>query len=198
MRDEHRRSMAQSSETAFGSAPHLPEFLGAGATPAQLKEFYEVMSLNFGKSDPATAPSGPRCSVGGPSGSAPAALALATDIPCRSALGSALTPVVSSRSFPALVRLSMLRMLVVPTKDILISDDSESNRHWPTLPPSMGLFTPDVRVLNLFLKKEKFKMLTLAQVLSALDPEDWMVALALQDASIFRSCLPTDVTYDSW
>ncbi|KAJ1095718.1 hypothetical protein NDU88_000876, partial [Pleurodeles waltl] len=40
----------------------------------------------------------------------------------------------------------------------------------------------DLRDLNYFLKKEKFKMLTLAQVLSALDPGDWMVALDLQDA----------------
>ncbi|XP_069072115.1 uncharacterized protein [Pleurodeles waltl] len=35
----------------------------------------------------------------------------------------------------------------------------------------------DFRDLNLFLKKEKFKMLTLAQVLSVLDSGDWMVAL---------------------
>ncbi|KAJ1180639.1 hypothetical protein NDU88_005859 [Pleurodeles waltl] len=40
----------------------------------------------------------------------------------------------------------------------------------------------DLWDLNYFLKKEKFKMLILAQVLSVLDPGDWMVALDLQDA----------------
>ena len=40
----------------------------------------------------------------------------------------------------------------------------------------------DLHPLNAFLWKEKFKMLTLAKVLSALDPGDWMVALDLQDA----------------
>lgn len=34
--------------------------------------------------------------------------------------------------------------------------------------------------LNAFLQKEEFKMLTLDQVLSALAPGDWMVALDLQ------------------
>ncbi|KAJ1208810.1 hypothetical protein NDU88_004193 [Pleurodeles waltl] len=43
----------------------------------------------------------------------------------------------------------------------------------------------DLRDLNYFLKKEKFKMITLAQVLSALDPGDWMVALDLQDAYFY-------------
>ncbi|KAJ1127187.1 hypothetical protein NDU88_005590 [Pleurodeles waltl] len=40
----------------------------------------------------------------------------------------------------------------------------------------------DLRDLNYFLKEDKFKMLFLAQVLSALDPGDWMVVLDLQDA----------------
>ncbi|KAJ1084949.1 hypothetical protein NDU88_005087, partial [Pleurodeles waltl] len=41
-----------------GSAPHLPEFPGAGATTAQLKEFCETMHLIIGRSDPPAAPSG--------------------------------------------------------------------------------------------------------------------------------------------
>ncbi|KAJ1084760.1 hypothetical protein NDU88_004906 [Pleurodeles waltl] len=39
----------------------------------------------------------------------------------------------------------------------------------------------DLRILNLFLKQEKFKMLTLAQVLLALNEGDWMVSVDLQD-----------------
>ncbi|KAJ1135528.1 hypothetical protein NDU88_001967 [Pleurodeles waltl] len=40
----------------------------------------------------------------------------------------------------------------------------------------------DLRILNLFLKQEKFKMLTLAQVLLMLNEGDWMVSVDLQDA----------------
>ena len=38
----------------------------------------------------------------------------------------------------------------------------------------------DLRFLNFFLRKDTFEMLPLAQVLSALDPGDRMVALDLQ------------------
>lgn len=40
----------------------------------------------------------------------------------------------------------------------------------------------DLCPLNTFLKKKKFKMLTLIQALSVLDSLDWMVALDLKDA----------------
>lgn len=40
----------------------------------------------------------------------------------------------------------------------------------------------DLGVLNFYLKQDKFKMLTLAQVLLALKKEDWMVLIDLQDA----------------
>ncbi|KAJ1110108.1 hypothetical protein NDU88_007463 [Pleurodeles waltl] len=40
----------------------------------------------------------------------------------------------------------------------------------------------DLRILNWFLKQEKFKMLTLSQVLLALNEGDWMVYVDLQDA----------------
>ncbi|KAJ1112338.1 hypothetical protein NDU88_000606 [Pleurodeles waltl] len=40
----------------------------------------------------------------------------------------------------------------------------------------------DLRILNWFLNQVKFKMLTLAQVLLALNKEDWMVSVDLQDA----------------
>ncbi|KAJ1153893.1 hypothetical protein NDU88_006651 [Pleurodeles waltl] len=53
----------------------------------------------------------------------------------------------------------------------------------------------DLRNLNYFLKKEKFKMLTLAQVLSALYPEDWMVALELQEAYFHIPILPAHRRY---
>ncbi|KAJ1202912.1 hypothetical protein NDU88_006707 [Pleurodeles waltl] len=53
----------------------------------------------------------------------------------------------------------------------------------------------DLRDVNLFLKKEKFKMLTLAQVLSALDQGDWMVALDLQDAYFHIPILPSHRHY---
>ncbi|KAJ1198544.1 hypothetical protein NDU88_002383 [Pleurodeles waltl] len=53
----------------------------------------------------------------------------------------------------------------------------------------------DLRDLNYFLKKEKFKMLTLAQVLSALDPEDWMVVLNLQYAYFHIPILPAHSRY---
>ena len=39
----------------------------------------------------------------------------------------------------------------------------------------------DLDPLNAFLRKDKFKMLTLAQLLSALESGDWMVVLDLQD-----------------
>ncbi|KAJ1187496.1 hypothetical protein NDU88_004271 [Pleurodeles waltl] len=50
----------------------------------------------------------------------------------------------------------------------------------------------DLRSLSLFLK---FKMLTLAQVLSALDPGDWMVAFDLQDAYFHIPVLPAHRRY---
>ncbi|KAJ1198715.1 hypothetical protein NDU88_002554 [Pleurodeles waltl] len=53
----------------------------------------------------------------------------------------------------------------------------------------------DLRDVNLFLKKEKFKMLTLVQVLSALDQGDWMVALDLQDAYFHIPILPSHRRY---
>ncbi|KAJ1170436.1 hypothetical protein NDU88_002313 [Pleurodeles waltl] len=53
----------------------------------------------------------------------------------------------------------------------------------------------DLWDINYFLKKEKFKMLTLAQVLSALDPGDWMVALDLQDAFFHIPILPVHRRY---
>ncbi|KAJ1190054.1 hypothetical protein NDU88_006793 [Pleurodeles waltl] len=53
----------------------------------------------------------------------------------------------------------------------------------------------DLRSLNPFLKKEKFKMLTLAHVLSALVPGIWMVALDLQDAYFHIPVLPAHRRY---
>ncbi|KAJ1085492.1 hypothetical protein NDU88_005624 [Pleurodeles waltl] len=53
----------------------------------------------------------------------------------------------------------------------------------------------DLQDFNYFLKKEKFKMLTLAQVLSALDPGDWMVALDFQDAYFHIPTLPAHRHY---
>ncbi|KAJ1152752.1 hypothetical protein NDU88_005527 [Pleurodeles waltl] len=52
------------------------------------------------------------------------------------------------------------------------------------IPKKDGRLRPilDLRILNWFLKQEKFKMLTLAQVLLALNMEDWMVSVDLQDA----------------
>ncbi|KAJ1085596.1 hypothetical protein NDU88_005726 [Pleurodeles waltl] len=52
------------------------------------------------------------------------------------------------------------------------------------IPKKDGRLRPilDLRILNWFLKQEKFKMLTLAQVLLALNKEDWMVSVDLQDA----------------
>ncbi|KAJ1095605.1 hypothetical protein NDU88_000764 [Pleurodeles waltl] len=52
------------------------------------------------------------------------------------------------------------------------------------IPKKDGRLRPilDLRILNWFLKQEKFKMLTLAQVLWALNKEDWMVSVDLQDA----------------
>ncbi|KAJ1173150.1 hypothetical protein NDU88_004991 [Pleurodeles waltl] len=57
----------------------------------------------------------------------------------------------------------------------------------------------DLRDLNYyFLKKEKFKMLALAQVLSALDPGGWMVALGLQDAYFHIPILPAHRRYQQF
>lgn len=52
------------------------------------------------------------------------------------------------------------------------------------IPKKDGRLLPilDLRILNWYLKQEKFKMLTLAQVLLALQEEDWMVSIDLQDA----------------
>ncbi|KAJ1135717.1 hypothetical protein NDU88_002152 [Pleurodeles waltl] len=52
------------------------------------------------------------------------------------------------------------------------------------IPKKDGRLRPilDLRILNWFLKQEKFKMLTLAQVLLALNDGDWMVSVDLQDA----------------
>ncbi|KAJ1180645.1 hypothetical protein NDU88_005865 [Pleurodeles waltl] len=52
------------------------------------------------------------------------------------------------------------------------------------IPKKDGRLRPilDLRILNWFLNQEKFKMLTLAQVLLALNKEDWMVSVDLQDA----------------
>ncbi|KAJ1184986.1 hypothetical protein NDU88_001782 [Pleurodeles waltl] len=57
------------------------------------------------------------------------------------------------------------------------------SRYFP-IPKKDGRLRPilDLRILNWFLKQEKFKMLTLAQVLMALNKEDWMVLVDLQDA----------------
>ncbi|KAJ1117822.1 hypothetical protein NDU88_006018 [Pleurodeles waltl] len=52
----------------------------------------------------------------------------------------------------------------------------------------------DLWSLDLFLKKEKFKMLTFAQVLSALDPGDWMVS-ELQDTYLHIPVLPAHRCY---
>ncbi|KAJ1176911.1 hypothetical protein NDU88_002178 [Pleurodeles waltl] len=51
------------------------------------------------------------------------------------------------------------------------------------IPKVEGRLRPilDLRILNLFLKQEKFKMLTLTQVLLALNEGDWMVSVDLQD-----------------
>ncbi|KAJ1209615.1 hypothetical protein NDU88_004989 [Pleurodeles waltl] len=52
------------------------------------------------------------------------------------------------------------------------------------IPKKDGRLRPiqDLRILNWFLKREKFQMLTLAQVLLALNKGDWMVSVDLQDA----------------
>ncbi|KAJ1149390.1 hypothetical protein NDU88_002200, partial [Pleurodeles waltl] len=52
------------------------------------------------------------------------------------------------------------------------------------IPKKDGWLRPilDLRILNWFLKQEKFKMLTLSQVLLALNEGDWMVSVDLQDA----------------
>ncbi|KAJ1098777.1 hypothetical protein NDU88_003884 [Pleurodeles waltl] len=52
------------------------------------------------------------------------------------------------------------------------------------IPKKDGRLRPilDLRILNWFLKQEKFKMLTLAKVLLALNKGDWMVSVDLQDA----------------
>ncbi|KAJ1151718.1 hypothetical protein NDU88_004498 [Pleurodeles waltl] len=58
-------------------------------------------------------------------------------------------------------------------------------------------FRPIVELLalKLFLRKEKFEMMILAQVLSASDPGDWMVALYLQDAYFHIPVLPAHRHY---
>ena len=53
----------------------------------------------------------------------------------------------------------------------------------------------DLCPLNIFLKKKKFKMLTLVQVLSVLDPGHWIVALDLQDAYCHVSILQAHLCY---
>ncbi|KAJ1178680.1 hypothetical protein NDU88_003922 [Pleurodeles waltl] len=55
--------------------------------------------------------------------------------------------------------------------------------------------TLDFRDLNYFLKKEKLKMLTLAQVLSALDPGDRMLVLDLQHTYFHIPILPAHRRY---
>ncbi|XP_069083667.1 RNA helicase Mov10l1 [Pleurodeles waltl] len=132
--EERRRSRPPSSEPASGSTPRFPEFPGAGATPAHLKEFYEAMRLIFGRTDPKTVPSGPRGSVEGPLGSAPATLAPATEVLC------------GLKPSPALGRLSTLPTSVVPTVNvdpIVIPNDLKSDRRQPALPlSSMGPIHP--------------------------------------------------------
>lgn len=56
--------------------------------------------------------------------------------------------------------------------------------HYFVVPKKDGGLWPilDLCLLSAFLQKEEFKMLTLAQVLSTLNPGDWRVVLDLQDA----------------
>ena len=57
----------------------------------------------------------------------------------------------------------------------------------------------DLHPLNAFLRKDKFKMLTLAQILSVPDPADWMVLLDLQNTYFhILSCRSTGVASGTW
>ncbi|XP_069072130.1 threonine--tRNA ligase 1, cytoplasmic-like [Pleurodeles waltl] len=138
-REECRCSRLLFAESTSGSALRLPEFPGAGATPAVLKEFYEAMHLIFGQSDPSAMLSGPGGLEGSPSGSVPAASALAQRVP-----PDPLWDLCQCQSYhcPAPARSSTLPTMVVPTIDvdpILIPDDPEPERRQPTpLMTSMG------------------------------------------------------------
>ncbi|KAJ1165422.1 hypothetical protein NDU88_005850, partial [Pleurodeles waltl] len=70
-------SRPPSSKPISLSAPHLNEFPGARAIPAQLTEFYGAMRLIFGPSSPVGVPLSPAGLAGAPWGSTPAASATA-------------------------------------------------------------------------------------------------------------------------
>ncbi|KAJ1172079.1 hypothetical protein NDU88_003931 [Pleurodeles waltl] len=68
------------------------------------------------------------------------------------------------------------------------------------IPKKDGQLRPilDLRILNWFPKQEKFKMLTLALVLLALNKEDWMVSGDLQDAYFHIPILKSHRRYQTF
>ncbi|KAJ1206569.1 hypothetical protein NDU88_001972 [Pleurodeles waltl] len=144
--EESRCSRPLSSEPSSGSAQSFPDFPGAGATPAQLKEFYEAMRLIFGQTDPPSAPLGTGELVGAPSGSKSSASATAPEGSSGSNLGSVPTPVVSQLPSLSSGQTSMLPTSVGATiniNPILITDEPERRRS-TSIPFSMGSPVPRV------------------------------------------------------
>ena len=84
-------------EPGPGSSPLLPDFAGAGATPIQLKEFYEALHLVFGQPVPCGAPSGPIGPPGPPTGPPPVGPPSVPVGPSWSVLGSGLIPAATLR-----------------------------------------------------------------------------------------------------
>ncbi|KAJ1138985.1 hypothetical protein NDU88_005364 [Pleurodeles waltl] len=164
--DEHQRSRPLSSELMPGSDPRFPEYPGA---PAQLR----VLQGHA-----------PHLGVPVAVGFASNSEGLLPPFRIRTTTHATILPspledhlVLLRQEVAALLAKGAIERVPVPEVGC------GCYSHYFLIPKKEKglLHILDLRDLKYFLKK-KFKMLTLAQVLSALDSEDWMVVLDLQDA----------------